>query len=146
MSEHLFDVSKAKLDEARREVREQLIAAQMHEWPNSRIMTAGEVLNEWLEPDDFPAFVEWKADKFNALWVQGESEPQQRIWYDRDMQQRRSNYYRQLLGALGCILANDEEVVFYECGVPDEKGKRFRGARFGVEGSEYASGFPGGKL
>jgi hypothetical protein len=140
----LFDVSLAVLAERKTEVREQLVIAQLREWPDSTIYTANEAMTRWLPPAPFTPFAQWKEDPYNRLL--NDTEVELRESYERDLLRHQATHYRQLAGCFGCLLANGCEAVFYECGEPDEQGRRFRGARVGVEGSEYSSGFPGGRF
>ena len=138
---NLFDISLAKLQQARNEVRGQLIEAQLREWPDSLILTHSQMLGRWLDFDKVPFMQtreEWSKDNGFSL---SDKDEKYMTWalYDAYVERTRANHVRQVLGAIA-IAHQHECVVFYECGLKDGK-YQWRGARYGVEGHQYASGF-----
>jgi hypothetical protein len=132
----------ATLARASANVRAQLVAAQLQEWPDSRIMTHSEVVHEWMTAPPFMKYAEWCKTESTAPFQHGVLDQA----YMRAAAEHRSGYHSKMLMSIMCSIACCTEAVFYECGTPDEHGRRFRGARFGIEGCEYMSGFPGGAI
>lgn len=139
---HLFDISLAKLAEAQAEVREQLVAAQLREHPDSLILTHGEMLSRWLDFDKVPHVLsrekwlkvnEWTYDEGSDLFEVARD-------YGHYVDKARARYIQEVLQSIA-IAHQHPCVVFYECGKRDDGTYAWRGARYGVEGSQYASGF-----
>jgi hypothetical protein len=141
MNEHMFEMSVEKGRTVRYEIRQQLIEAQMQEWPDSEILTPAQAVHRWLKPPPFIPIHDWCVGKAKFYPELHEAS----LAWSKEKEQHDLMHYQQTANAFACIIANDETVVFYECGDPDSHGRRCRGARFGVKGSQYMSGFPGGR-
>lgn len=121
-----------------RPTRDELIAAQLREWPDSRIVEIDHVMNVWL---NVPIDTEYVASERKTLRSMGAYEMEARFRaVEKGLLRARESSLR---NARGVILAMTyhPEVVFYECSQRPDGTYRHRGARYGVEGREYASGF-----
>lgn len=121
-----------------RPTRDELIAAQLREWPDSRIVEIDHVMNVWLNVPLDSAYV---SDEQKSLVALGVSEMEARFQaLDKALLRSRESSLRNARGVI-LALTYHPEVVFYECSQRPDGTYRHRGARYGVEGREYASGF-----
>lgn len=124
----------------------ELVAVQMEQWPDSRILTLAEVYDQWL--DDQGDLDAWIKD-FGRYRMAYKDEAQYNAELHHYVTRRRLEY--QLRIARGLAMCSQRPVnVFYECGAITDldehgdriiRGYRWRGCRYGTEGYEYISGF-----
>ena len=122
---------------------ETLLDAQMGEWPDSVVLTDRQMhdamkvgIPDWMRDHKFEDWNmyearfemnEWYAPIFYRQWRDLQNEQTRAQWA------RNAFYYR----------GGDPEGFFYACGKRDDGTYRHVGFRYGLEGSEYASGFDG---
>lgn len=116
--------------------RDELIEVQMREYPDSRIMTLSEVYKEWM---DGVGNIESYEKSFALDEECFDSVIAFRMAQNAHIEKEILRHQLQIASSLAICL-QFERVVFYECGLREGK-YRWRGARFGVNGSEYLSGF-----
>lgn len=126
--------------------RKQLIAAQMEFWPDSRIMTLGEVYAEWMDEGlDVDELIQEFKTTYRGIYNNDEL-----VYMNQFIIKRRADHQLRIARSLAMCLQSPVN-VFYECGMRlgdmDESGVRapstyrWRGCRYGTEGHEYISGF-----
>ena len=110
--------------------RDDLIAAQLHEFPDSRIVT-----------DDEAAW--WPMETTEVVVPRVEGKTEQYIAKMKTIMDLRSSQYSWLDFCFRTTRNNDFIRVFYECGwSEDEEKYRWRGCRYGVNPEDYISGYP----
>lgn len=128
----------------------ELAAAQLREWPDSKLLSISDAL-KWITEgsETTPADVK-EIEDYCKNFADCDQTPAERRNTKREAIARnmltRSARSRGVALHVAVTLANAVEagtpVQFYLCGLDPETGKyRYRGCRFGVEGSEYASLF-----
>jgi hypothetical protein len=127
-----------------RPTREQLIARQLIEYPDSRILTHSEALH-WPYHDAAITAVDKKRAQDHWELIEDQVDVRDK-WYFKALVMSEAEKFaaqRALSTARGLAVAlsNGEDGVFYECGLQPDGTYRWRGYRFGLEGSEYQSGF-----
>lgn len=121
---------------------EEIRAAQLREWPDSKFVTikgAFEWANEipfWLEGEHAVK----KKEELKRLYGQDF-----RWEFANYVEKERLKYANSILRGIAVCLANAYEhgdtIQFYECGRNDDGTCKYKGCRFGVEPHEYYSGF-----
>jgi hypothetical protein len=117
--------------------REQLIEAQLHFYPDSRIMSLSEVYREWMDGDG--PMDSWETN-FNEYYGRIYRDPveKKRQLCDYVIKQRQD--YRVRVARCLALCLQNEANLFYECGLKDGE-YQYRGCRYGIEGPDYMSGF-----
>lgn len=121
---------------------EEIRAAQLREYPDSKFVTVIEAFDWanqipfWLEGE----YAEKKKEELKTLY--GED---WRWEFSNYVEKERLKYANQILRGIAVALANAYEqgdpIQFYECGLQEDGTYKWKGCRFGVEGQEYYSGF-----
>lgn len=119
--------------------RKALIAAQLREYPDSKII-GPQNMYAWLKCN-------LNIDKIQKGWLEHDA-----VLYAEGMERQeawrhyidayKARWYERTLGAVLNAMQYPHG-VFYECGLREDGRYEYRGFRFGVRGSEYLSGFPG---
>jgi hypothetical protein len=117
-----------------------LMEAQMGEWPDSLVLTDGQMLEalatevpEWIAKHKFADWrsydarheMGWYADLYYHEWLRSM------------MEETRARWAR---AAFRCRIG-DPQGFFYACGKRDDGTYQYVGFRYGLEDCEYASGF-----
>jgi hypothetical protein len=119
--------------------REALIKVQLEQYPDSKIM----------EPQDMYAWYECDLnfDKLQEYWMKYDAvlypEPfERREAWRHYCTEKKLRWHEQMLGCvLNCM--RYPIGVFYQCGLRENGRYEWKGFRFGLEGSQYVSVFPG---
>lgn len=123
--------------------RKKLIAAQLEFWPDSRIVTHREAL-QWIDtPLDIEALrADW-LERYNPIFLKNE-EMLKLLTLEKYIIERTLTHQHMIARAVASALAQGP-VVFYECHKRDNT-YAYRGARYGLDGSQYISGYFGKEL
>jgi len=127
-----------------------LVKAQLANWPDSKMVSIGDAL-KWIAESYEPNAYDEKAiadycDNFKGC----DNTPAERRQTKRDAiasnERTRIERSRSVAQSIAVALANAVEagtpVQFYLCGFDAKSNTyRYRGCRYGIEGSEYMSGF-----
>lgn len=120
---------------------EQLQKAQFEFWPDSKLVSIWEALNEW--PTDYPDWIEKEGERvferFKHDLVHARSLRAQK------MLELQAQYRERTLRSIAVCLANamnyQQPVQFYQCGLNEDGTYQYKGCRYGLKGYEYYSGF-----
>jgi hypothetical protein len=139
MNDRDFQLECGLLDDDRRALEDALWQAQLREYPDSRRVSVREAFG-WMDetPDLESARAWWDKEHPADEWpADGALRGLERYKYLND----RVTQYRMRM-ARGLALALQFSCfVFYECGKQSDGTYRWRGCRYGVNGSEYLSGY-----
>jgi hypothetical protein len=121
--------------------REELIAAQMENYPDSRILTEREVW-DWItnNHDAIKCEMDYWDEKYGPLY---EDKYERRVARDHAAEVASLRYQVQVARSIAVALSDSgfDSLVFYECGKREDGSYAWRGARYGVRDSQYISGF-----
>jgi hypothetical protein len=100
-----------------------LIRVQLYEWPDSLLLTEKEAVRRWV---------------YDPL--QDLERRRNRTPFAVAEEQRQRNLIGQAQSSLVCSMQHAVR-LYYECGDTRDEQRRWRGCRYGMEGSQYLSGF-----
>lgn len=139
-----FEASVALLRAHIKTLQQQLIERQLEEYPDSRIMTEREVQAEWIDniAPHILKRIDAQCDEHAArLQKLGAKVEDVKGTFAKERQQLIKLEQEYVTSCVLLTMTQDPVRVFYECCKREDGTYRFRGCRFGVEGSQYMSGF-----
>ena len=130
--------------------QEELVATQLREYPDSKLVSISDALR-WIQAAQEPnAYDEKAIADYCAIYMTLDSTPAERRQTRMDAHASnmltRTERSKSVALSIAVALANAVEagtpVQFYLCGLDSKTNTyRYRGCRYGIEGSEYMSGF-----
>ena len=139
-----FEVNVALLRTQLDALRQELIARQLEEYPDSRIMTEDEVHDEWIDKASqsvIRGINSRCAERAKRMKDAGFDDAEIRSTFRSDWGDAHRQEREHVAACVLLVMRDNPVRVFYECGKRADGTYKFRGCRYGVEGYQYMSGF-----